>query len=104
MKSYSLGKVKGTTGALGLMFAKSIDKPHHIPLPWFEKSIHTMFMRFPIDILFIDKLHIVMDKVTLEPWKNYTPKNKKAAVGAIEDYAGKFKDIEIGDFVTFEKV
>jgi uncharacterized membrane protein (UPF0127 family) len=102
--NHNLGKVKGTTGALGLMFAKSIDKPYYIPLPWFEKSIHTMFMRFSIDILFIDKLHIVVDKVTLAPWKNYTPKNKKAAIGAIEYYEGKFKDINIGDFVKFEKI
>ena len=104
MVTHNLGKVKGTTGVIGLMFAKKIDIPHYIPLPSFEKNIHTMFMNFTIDILFIDSLGIVVDKSTLSPWKNYTPKNKKAATGAIEYYEGKFKDINIGDFVEFTKV
>lgn len=104
MVTHNLGKVKGSLGVIGLMFAREIDKPYYIPLPSFEKNIHTMFMNFTIDILFIDNLGIVVDKVTLDPWKNYTPKNKKAATGAIEYYEGKFKDINIGDFVQFTKV
>jgi len=102
--NHDLGKVKNTIGVVGLMWKKSIDIPYYIPLPSFEKNIHTMFMNFTIDILFIDKLNIVVDKVTLAPWKNHTPLNKKAAVGAIEYYEGKFKDINIGDFVEFTKV
>lgn len=104
MVTHNLGKVKGTTGVIGLMFATKIEIPHYIPLPSFEKNIHTMFMNMTIDIIFLDRLNIVVDKVTLAPWKNHTPLNKKAAVGAIEDYEGKFKNINIGDFVTFEKI
>ena len=104
MAIHDLGKVRKTTGIIGLMFAKKIKIPHYIPLPSFDKNIHTSFMSLTIDIIFIDDMNIVLDKVTLAPWKNHTPLNKKAAVGAIEDYEGKFKDINIGDHVTFTKV
>jgi uncharacterized protein len=32
-------------------------------------SIHTFFMRYPIDVLFLDSEGIVLRKQTLEPWR-----------------------------------
>jgi uncharacterized membrane protein (UPF0127 family) len=38
-------------------------------------SIHTMFMKFTIDILFLNQKKIIIEKTTLKPWTlNYTPK------------------------------
>jgi uncharacterized membrane protein (UPF0127 family) len=104
MATHNLGNIKRSLGIIGLMFAVRTDIPYYIPLPAFEKNIHTFFMAFAIDILFIDQYNCVIDKTTLAPRKNYIPKNKKFAVGAIEDIAGKFKDIQIGDFVTYTKI
>lgn len=59
-----------------------------------DSSIHTMFMRFEIDIYFLDKNKIIYDKVTLKPWKFYKP--KKRAEYILETKKNKLK-LEIGD-------
>ena len=59
-----------------------------------DSSIHTMFMRFEIDIYFIDKNKIIYDKVSLKPWKFYKP--KKRAEYILETKKNKLK-LEIGD-------
>lgn len=104
MVTHNLGNVKGSLGIIGLMFAKSTDIPYYIPLLSFDQNIHTYFMHFPIDILFINQFNRVVEKTTLATWKNYSPQPKIGVVGAIEHMAGKFKDIQEGDFVTFTKI
>ena len=37
-------------------------------------SIHTMFMRFEIDIYFLDENNVIFEKASLKPWRFYTPK------------------------------
>jgi len=59
-----------------------------------DSSIHTMFMRFEIDIYFLDKNKIIYDKVSLKPWKFYKP--KKRATYILETKKNKLK-LEIGD-------
>ena len=59
-----------------------------------DSSIHTMFMRFEIDIYFIDKNKIIYDKVSLKPWKFYKPKKRAAYI--LETKKNKLK-LEIGD-------
>ena len=59
-----------------------------------DSSIHTMFMRFEIDIYFLDKNKIIYDKVSLKPWKFYKP--KKQAEYILETKKNKLK-LEIGD-------
>ena len=59
-----------------------------------DSSIHTMFMRFEIDIYFLDKNKIIYDKVSLKPWKFYKP--KKQARYILETKKNKLK-LEIGD-------
>ena len=39
-----------------------------------DSSIHTMFMRFEIDVYFIDEKKTVFEKVSLKPWRFYRPK------------------------------
>lgn len=66
-------------------------------------SIHMMFMRFPIDVLFLNSEKRIVDLVQgLRPWVlNYTP--KKPAKFIIEIPAGsgeKFK-LKLGEKVCF---
>ena len=63
-----------------------------------DSSIHTMFMRFEIDVYFLDENKIVYDKVTLKPWKFYKP--KKRAEYILETKKNKLK-LEIGDSLDF---
>lgn len=65
---------------LGLMFRKKQDKPLVLSLPKesppFAASIHCCFMRFPIDVLFLNKEKVVVDKaLNVRPWTlNVTPR------------------------------
>ena len=59
-----------------------------------DSSIHTMFMRFEIDVYFLDENKKIYDKVTLKPWKFYKP--KKQARYILETKKNKLK-LEIGD-------
>lgn len=63
-----------------------------------DSSIHTMFMRFEIDVYFLDENKIVYDKVTLKPWRFYNP--KKQAKYILETKKNKLK-LEIGDSLDF---
>ena len=59
-----------------------------------DSSIHTMFMRFEIDIYFIDENKVIYDKTSLKPWKFYKP--KKQAKYIVETKKNKLK-LKIGD-------
>jgi len=75
---------------MGLMLRKEVEKPLVLVLDKESRlgaSIHMMFMRFPIDAVFLDKNKRVVDIATLRPWAfNYTP--KKAAKYVVEMRAG----------------
>ena len=54
---------------IGLMFRKSIDKEEVLVFKR-APSIHTFFMRFPIDIVFLDKeMRIIRICRTVKPWR-----------------------------------
>ena len=63
-----------------------------------DSSIHTHFMRFEIDVYFLDKDKIVFEKTTLNPWKLYKP--KKQATYILETKKNELK-IKIGDKLEF---
>ena len=63
-----------------------------------DSSIHTMFMRFEIDVYFIDENKRVFDKTSLKPWRFY--KSKKQAKYVLETKKGLLK-IKIGDYLDF---
>ncbi len=63
-------------------------------------SLHMLFVFFPIDVLFLNKDKVIVDKVTLNPFiPNYTP--KKAAKYVIEMPNGKAKNVKIGQKVDW---
>lgn len=63
-----------------------------------DSSVHTMFMRFEIDIYFIDENNIIYDKTTLKPWRFYKP--KKQAKYILETRKNKLK-LKIGDCLDY---
>ena len=82
-----------TKRLIGLMFKKDIDYGllfENIAHP----SIHTSFMRFEIDVYFLDDNFHVVDKTTLKPWKYYTSRKKCKYI--LETKKDKLK-IEIGE-------
>ena len=60
---------------IGLMFKRDIDYGLLIILKY-GSSIHTCFMRFNIDVYFLDENKIIFEKATLKPWKFYKPSKK----------------------------
>lgn len=91
----------------GLMFEekKNFDYALIFEFPVEDKlltSIHMIFVFFPIELLFLDKNQIVVDKVTLTPFTlNYTPKKKAKFV--VELPVGTTKRVELGEKITWEK-
>lgn len=63
-----------------------------------DSSVHTMFMRFDIDVYFLDDEKRVFEKATLKPWKFYRPSKKAKFI--LESEKDRLK-IEIGDKLDF---
>lgn len=83
---------------VGYMFRR---KPHVEAISFYPcSSIHTFFMKFPIDVLFINKNMRVVKKISrLPPGKVIFP--VQDAVMVIEGKEGLFNDITIGDTLQF---
>lgn len=81
----------------GLMLKKDIDYAL-IFTNLKDSSIHTHFMRFEIDVYFLDENKVVFEKITLKPWKFYKP--KKQAKYILETKKDELK-IKIGDRLEF---
>jgi uncharacterized membrane protein (UPF0127 family) len=61
------------------------------------RSVHTIGMRFPIDVAFVDKEMVVVRTVTMKRWRLGRPCLK--AHGVIEAEAGTFAhwELKVGD-------
>lgn len=68
-------------------------------------QIHTWFMRFPIDILFINETnHVIAKKERFHPWK--VSEKVEHAIAVIEAEGGFFADtkVEVGDMIEIVRV
>lgn len=89
----------------GLMFKKKLDyvlllkplKSKHK----FLSSVHTLFMRFTIDLVFLDKNKKVLETAQLSPWKFYIPHKPANYILEMEKGAIKKYQIAIGDKLDF---
>lgn len=63
-----------------------------------DSSIHTSFMRFDIDVYFLDKNKVIFEKTSLKPWKFYKPKKKASYILEVKKDMLKLK---IGDKLDF---
>lgn len=82
---------------MGYMFRK---EPHHKAIMFKPcNSIHTFFMRFSIDVIFINEDMEVIKKIeNLKPRKVVFP--VKTAIMVIEGKAGTFRNFKIGDKIV----
>lgn len=80
---------------IGLMFKKSYPNK----ILWIHKckSVHTCFMKFPIDVVFVNKnLKIIHIQKNIKPWR-FSPYLLKAS-SVLEYEAGVLKNqISVGD-------
>jgi uncharacterized membrane protein (UPF0127 family) len=89
----------------GVMFKSKLERGLILKLPNTRSrrgsAIHMFFVRFPLDVIFADSDKRVVDTVTIDPWKTYTP--KKSAMYIIEMEKGTIQasETEIGDKVDF---
>lgn len=91
----------------GLMFRKDLNHALVFPLDYetrLNAAIHSCFMRFTFDAVFLDKNKKVVDFTTIKPWRFYTP--RKPAKYIVELPAGTIKKlkIKIGDNINVNKL
>ena len=92
---------------LGLMFKARCDYPLLFEIPQNIKikersSIHSLFMRFELTLVFIDDDNLIYEIANLKPWKYYVP--KKGAKYIIEFDKNEFEnyDLKIGDEIELK--
>jgi hypothetical protein len=87
---------------VGLMFKKELGAGHGL-LFRPARGIHTHFMRFPIDLIFLDKAdRVIKIREAMQPWRF----DVTSAAGVIEMNAGTARamGIQVGDALRFEAV
>jgi uncharacterized membrane protein (UPF0127 family) len=88
-------------GFIGLMLTKSLPKDTGLlitfPTTKPPHDIHGFFMRYTIDVVFIDKDLKVVDLATVKPWRIYITKEKAKYALELKEGTIKEKKIEIGD-------
>jgi uncharacterized membrane protein (UPF0127 family) len=92
----------------GLMFTSSLLENYGLLLVQgsesrLNASIHMMFMRIDLSIIWIDGEYSVVDKVLARRWKlAYLP--NKAAKYVLETAVSNLSDFNIGDKLLFEEI
>lgn len=67
----------------------------------YSGSIHTCFMKVPIDIIYISSNMIIQEIITLHPWKVYIPKNENIKyIIELPEKSMKLHDIKLGDKIV----
>ena len=91
--------------ASGLMFKGSLKDGEGMLINFSHtlksRRIHSFFMRFAIDLIFIDSNMKVADLATLKPWKTYNPKKDCKWVLEVNTKTIEKNKIKIGDVLTF---
>ena len=89
----------------GTMFKKKLERGLILTLPNTRSrhgsAIHMFFVRFPLDIIFADEDKNVVDTVSIDPWKTYTPKKPAMYVIEMEKGTIEASKTEIGDKLDF---
>ncbi len=89
----------------GTMFKSKLERGLILKLPNTRSrsgsAIHMFFVKFPLDIIFTDEDKRVVDTVTIDPWKMYTPKKPARYVIEMEIGTINASKTEIGDKIDF---
>ncbi len=89
----------------GLMFKKVLKEDRGLLIKYNprlkSRTIHCFFMRFTIDLIFIDGNKRVIDLKTLQPWRIYTPRGMPSWVLEVNEGVIEEKNVELGDVLEF---
>ncbi len=91
---------QGLMQAKGLMFSrkKGVVFPFSRPK---KVSIHTWFVLYPLDLLFLDaKMKVIERKLNLKPFSSMTSKTEASYLIELPSDLGK--DVSIGDIIRFK--
>lgn len=80
----------------GLLGTKELKKNEGLLIPDC-KQVHTYFMNYPIDVLFLDSEYKILKKQTLEPWKISPWIYKSKAVLELPKGFAEQKQLQEGD-------
>ncbi len=96
-----IGSARGPLARMvGLMGRSSIRPDEGL---WFDRcwAIHTMFVRVPLDVIWLDKdLRVLEMVINVQPWRMAVTCPK--AYSVLELGSGKARDLLVGDKLTFE--
>ncbi len=68
------------------------------------RSIHTLFMRYPIDVLFLDEKGTVLSSKTYKPWRMSVWVSKSAGVLELSEGSLARSGTCVGDRVEMKDV
>jgi uncharacterized membrane protein (UPF0127 family) len=92
--------------ARGLMFKGPLKEGEGLLIEFSShlksRSIHSFFMRFTIDLIFIDSDMTVADLETLKPWRIYNTKTDCKWVLEVSKGTIEKNKIKIGDKLSFK--
>jgi uncharacterized membrane protein (UPF0127 family) len=90
--------------AVGLMFRSPVDDGYALVFEFGSErrvGLHTVFVRFPIDAVFLDADDRVVSVRRLRPWLGYAA---EPASTVVELPAGGADGVEEGDVLVFDQV
>ena len=93
---------------IGLMMRPNLDHALIMPMNVEGRktsSIHSMFMRFTFDVLFLNSKCEVVDAATIKPWMvNFTPQAAAKYVIELPEYTIAKNLVNIGDRVYIDEI
>lgn len=93
----------------GLMLRKKLKRDEGLLIKFPQArgqkfcSVHSFFMRFAIDLVFISEDMRVVDLKTLKLWRIYSPKESCRWVLEVSEGKIAEKNIKIGDLMEFRR-
>lgn len=92
----------------GLMFKKELSPDTGLILSEstesiLNSSIHMLFMRFDITVVWLNKEHIVVSKVCAKKW-HLAYFSSKPACHIIELHPSQLENFHLGDFISFSNM
>ena len=92
---------------LGLMFRKNIKNDYALVFEMRKPkrvSLHMLFVRFPIDVLFMDESKTITKTAQLNPWTGRASSNEKVKyIIEMPDGTISNNDLAIGEKLSFDQ-
>lgn len=81
----------------GLLFAKPLDRGEALVIPSLAPQVHTFFMNYPIDVIFLNRDNCVVALEKLEPWRISRLYSKAVCAVELTQGAVAASQTQVGD-------